>query len=200
MPMFRRLGRAATIAAATSVVLLGSAGAASAQSLTLHDARHDVWSGSSVDDPATFRPAPSQKGGDVWWARVAYGKRSVVLTEKYADLARRGSGDLYALRLRTNRGLRRIVEVQAFPHGWAGSLAMYIPGGRSVTCDGAAEHLDYAGNVLRISVPADCLHNPRWVQFTAASGHITRDNVWLVDNPHNTKASYDGWSRRVRKG
>ena len=195
-----KLRRAATVAAATSVVLLGGVGAASAQTLTLRDAHHDVWAGTSVNDPASSTPARHRTAGDVRWARLRYGPHRVVLTEKYADLARRGSGDLYALRLRTDRGLRRIIEVQAFPHSWGGALGTYTPRGRSVTCDGAAEHIDYTRNLLRVSVPASCLRAPRWVRFTTMSGHITRGNVWLLDNPHNTEASYDGWSVRVRKG
>ena len=196
----RRIGRRAVVTAvATSVVLLGGATAAQAQTLTLHDSRHDVWSGSASDRLADYQPAPHQQAGDVVMARVRYGPHNVVLTERFVRLGRNGDGDIYGFRLRTQARLHRTIQVQAFRGSWAGTVSMRRPNGQLVSCDGLHEHVDYARDLVQVRVPATCLHDPRWVQFSAVSAHITREDRWLVDNPHNDRASHRGWSARVRR-
>jgi hypothetical protein len=190
--------RLVAIAAATSVVLLGSAAAAQAETLTVHDGRHDVWAGAAADGLAAYQPAPHQRSGDVLMARLRYGPHNLVLTQRFVRLARNGDGDIYGFRLRTETRMHRMIQVQAFRSGWAGSVAMTRPNGRLVACDGLAEDIDYAHDLVRVVLPTSCLRDPSWVQFAALSAHITRDDRWLVDNPHDDQASFRGWSARVR--
>ena len=195
----RRIRRCAVaIAVTTSVVLLGSA-TAQAQTLTVRDGRHDVWAGAASDRLADFTPSPHQRAGDVVMARLRYGPHNVVLTQRFVRLARNGDGDVFGFRLRTQSRVHRMIQVQAFPGGWAGSVSMRRPNGRAVSCDGLREHIDYARDQVQVIVPESCLRDPRWVQFSALSAHITRADRWLVDNPHNDQATFRDWSARVRR-
>jgi hypothetical protein len=195
-----RFRRAATIAAATSVVLFGTAAAASAQTLSLRDAHHDVWK--STDGGKTFTAAPRQSAADVTKATLRYRGKNVVFTEHFVNLRQRDAGDVYTLGLRTNTGLRRLVLVEAVQSNWPGTVWMDRPTDLSkpVPCDGLTEHIGYPRDLVRVVVPASCLKNPRAVQFTEANIHIKSPTVWFADNPMNTQAKPHSWSAPVRKG
>ena len=197
MSTFRR---AATIAAATSVVLLGTAAAASAQTVTLRDAHHDVWK--STDSAQTFTAVPKQAAADVTKASLSYDGKTVVFTEHFVNLRKADLGDVYTLGLRTDTGLRRVAVVRVIRPEWAGTAWMAKPSNATqpLPCSGLAEHLAYGRDTLRIAVPASCLKNPRWVQFTEENIHIKSSTLWYVDNPMNGQAKPRSWSPQVHKG
>jgi len=193
--------RTFTTAIASSVVLLGVAGAASAQGLRIRDAQHDMWAGAASDQPSAFRAAPHRTTGDVVSVRLRHGTRNVVITEKFARLDRSGLGDLYGFELRTDERVWRDVQVEAYRHsGWNPTLSMVRRNGRSVTCNGLTARIDYATDLVRLQVPRRCLGQPRWVQLSAVDAHITFNDTWVVDNPHNAEASFNGWSAQVATG
>lgn len=192
-----RFRRAATIAAATSVVLLGTAAAASAQTLTLRDARHDVWK--TTDAGQTFTAAPNATRADVTKVRASYAGKNLVITQHFARLDKVDSGDVYTIALRTSAHLRRLVFVQAVNVNWSGTAWMDNARKKPVACK-VGEHIDYALNTVRVSVPATCLKSPRWVQFTAFDLHIASSTLFYGDNPMNTQAEPKAWSPRVHKG
>lgn len=191
-----RFRRAATIAAATSVVLLGTAAAASAQTLSLRDARHDVW---KTTDGQTFTAAPTVNRADVTKVGARYSRKNLVITQHFTKLDKVGSGDVYTIALRTNAHLRRLVFVQAVNVNWAGHAWMDNARKKPVACT-VGEHISYARNTVRVSVPATCLKSPRWVQFTAFDLHIASTNLFYGDNPMNTQAEPKAWSPRLHKG
>lgn len=192
--------RTFTTAVATSVVLLGVAGAASAQGLRIRDAQHDMWAGAASDQPSQLHAAPHRATGDALSVRLRHGPQNVVVTERFARLDRSGQGDLYGFRLRTDGRVWRDVQVEAYRRSsWAGTLSMFRRNGRSVTCDGLTARIDYGNDLLRLKVPRHCLGDPQWVQLSAVDAHITLHDTWVVDNPHNDEASYRGWSPRVAR-
>ncbi len=198
--MNRSRPRLATIALATSAVLLGGAGAASAQTLTLRDPHHDMWK--TTDAGKTFTATPKQTDGDVLRATLSYGGRNIVLTEHFAQLRKVDAGDVYTLGLRTNTHLRRLVFVEAVRTNWAGMTWMDRPSNLSkpVSCDGLKEHIAYPRRLVRVVVPASCLNNPRWVQFTTINMHIKSSSLMYADNPLNTQGKPHGWSAQVHRG
>ena len=193
--------RTFTTAIATSVVLLGVAGAASAEGLSIRDAQHDMWAGAASDQPSQFRAAPHRSTGDVLSVRLRHGARNVVITERFARLDRSGLGDLYGFKLRTDERVWRQVQVEAYRRsGWGGTLSMFRRNGRSVTCNRLVAQIDYGNNLVRVRVPRRCLGDPQWVQLSAMDAHITLNDTWVVDNPFNAEASFNGWSARVATG
>lgn len=192
-----RFRRAATIAAATSVVLLGTAAAASAQTLTLRDARHDVWK--TTDAGQTFSAAPDAARADVTKVRASFTRQNLVITQHFAKLDKVDSGDVYTIALRTDAHLRRLVFVQAVNVNWSGTAWMDNARKKPVACT-VGERINYALNTVRVTVPATCLKSPRWVQFTAFDLHIASSTLFYGDNPMNTQAEPKAWSPQVHRG
>ena len=52
----------------------------------------------------------------------------------------------------------------------------------NVPCDGISSKVDQAKNTLRISVAADCINRPRWVQMGLLYYVHPRKNVYLADD------------------
>jgi hypothetical protein len=189
--------RTAAVAVATSVALLAGAGAASAQTLTLRDARHDVWQTS--DAGHTFTAAPGNARGDVTKVRASYAGKNLVVTQHFTKLDKVDSGDVYTIALRTNTHLRRVVFVAAEKVDWRGHAWLDNAHKTRVSCQ-VGERINYVTDTVRVSVPATCLKSPRWVQFTAFNLHIVSQDQFLADNPMNTQAQPKAWSPRVHRG
>lgn len=193
--------RTSTTAIATSVVLLGLAGAASGQGLRIRDTQHDMWAGSASQQPSEFKAAPRRTTGDITSVSLRHGTRNVVITERFARLDRSGLGDIFGFTLRTDARMLRNIQVETYRRtGWTGSLSMFRRNGRSVSCDRLAGQIDYGNDLVRVRVPRGCLGDPGWVRLSATDAHITLNDSWVVDNPFNAEASFTGWSPRVTSG
>jgi len=201
IPVRTAIRRTSTTAIATSVVLLGLAGAASAQGLGIRDTQHDMWAGSASQEPSEFAAAPRRTTGDVTSVSLRHGTRNVVITERFARLDRSGLGDIYGFTLRTDARMRRDIQVETYRRtGWTGTLSMFRRDGSSVSCDRLTAAIDYGNDLVRVQVPRGCLGVPGWVQLSATDAHITLNDSWVVDNPFNAEASFTGWSPRAASG
>jgi len=194
MTVATRRTAAVAVCAATALALF--APAAHAQELTRSDGTGDVW----VSSGAGFTRAPGSKHADVIWVQIRHGATRVVLTAKLAELTKQGAEVGLIGQFRTNTGLRR----DAMLTGQVGNRSGYVEfrnlTGKLLTCD-IARKIDYAANTMMMSVPRSCLNNPSYVEFRSQNSWVTStyEQVY-VDNPHNAKAEFTGWSNRVALG
>jgi hypothetical protein len=198
------LVRAALVVAAALVVptgvLVAPAGAAT---LSIGDATGDTYLGhyDEASDTTTYEPAGSQVNVDLANVVVKHTSRVVVAKASYADLTRSGQQFMYALRLRTNEGLKRDVNVDTLFTGPQGGVTLSKPNGNEVSCRGLSHDIDYAADTVTVKVPRGCLSEPRWVEaFTAAIGFSDTGDFY-VDHGHMAGMQEKVvWSDRIRKG
>jgi hypothetical protein len=199
--MKMRLLRAALVG--TVVALVVPAGTASAATLSIGDATDDTFLGQydEASDTTTYAPAGSQRNVDLEKVVVKHTARSVVAKASYTDLARSGHQFMYALRLRTNEGVKRDVNVDTLFSGWKGNVTLSKPNGNEVRCRGLSHAIDYAADTVRVTVPRRCLSAPRWVQaFTAAIG-FSETGDFYIDHGHRADmVEKVTWSARIRRG
>lgn len=199
MPLLR-----AALLTSTLAAVLVPAGAASAASFTVADATGDTWALDMSSNSETYVPAGSQVNVDVARTVIRHGAGRLVVTSTYADLKRSGNRSLLAVRLRTNEGVKREVDVETLSRpGWGGDHHFSKPSGREVACRGLAHEIDYVANTVRVVVPTACLSRPRWVQASIGTFGMSEDqqdsNIY-VDNGHDETSNDPGWSAKVRKG
>ncbi len=118
---------------------------------------------------------------------------------KLLRLRREGANVAMAMRIRTNDGTYREVQLQAGRRiGWRGQVSMNGRRGAPVECS-AARQIDYATDVMALRIPRSCLNNPRWVQMTLVSVFLG-GRQFLADNPHNNHMRINLWTARIRRG
>jgi hypothetical protein len=195
------LRRTALTLALAAGLALGTAGAASAQSLTINDARGDVKAFDMDTDEPTA--TTGTVNGDALRTVLRHADRQVFVRVKFADLRRTGDGRADFVRVVTNEGVRRDIWVSAGPGMWRGQAQMTRPNGRSVACK-VAHRIDYDTNVTTVSFPRSCVSDPRWVQLGVGSTWVNQTaNEYYADdallsgriNPETLRLS-----PRIRRG
>lgn len=169
--------------------------AAQAQELTLSDGTRDVWV-SSTDSPG-FTHVDSSKHADIRWVQVRHGATGVVLTAKLVELTKQGAEVAFFVQFRTNTGLRRDARLSGRLGDRSGSVTFTSRTGQPLKCT-IAHKIDYAANTMMVSVPRGCLNSPRYVEFRSETSWMN-DSTYkvFIDNPHNAKAEFTGWSNHV---
>ena len=198
MPLFR----AALVTSTLAAVLLPVA--ASAASLRIDDATGDTYVGmyDESTDTTTYEPAGSQVNVDLDDVVVKHTARVVRAKATYVDLRRAGDNAImYLLQIRTNEGLKRDVMVETFMSSKRGSVMFSKPNGREVKCGGLDHGIDYAADTITVSVPRQCLSNPRYVEaFTVGAG-LSESGEQYIDHGHMAAMKEKVvWSERVRRG
>ncbi|MGN6577260.1 MAG: hypothetical protein ACTHKG_16425 [Nocardioides sp.] len=201
MPLVRA---ALVVSAAALLVPAGALAApAGAATLSIGDATGDTYLGhyDEASDTTTYEPAGWQVNVDLEKVVVKHKGRVVVAKASYTDLVRSGQQFMYALRLRTNEGLKRDVNVDTMFTGPKGEVSLSRPNGNEVTCRGLSHDIDYAADTVTVRVPRSCLSAPRWVQvFTAAIGFSDTGDFY-IDHGHMADMKEKVvWSDRIRKG
>ncbi len=197
MPLFR----AALVVSAAALVV--PTGAAAAATLSIGDATGDTFLGQydEASDTTTYEPAGAQGNVDLEKVVVKHKGRVIVAKASYTELARSGHQFMYALRLRTNEGLKRDVNVDTLFSGWKGEVTLARPNGNEVTCRGLSHAIDYAADTVTVKVPRSCLSAPRWVQvFTAAIGFSDSGDFYIDHGHMSGMKEKVVWSDRIRKG
>jgi hypothetical protein len=171
-------------------LVLAPAGAASAQTVLHHDAQGDVRQFTDSSS-STSVPAPTIRNGDVKGVRFTHGSTRVSVRIVFVDLQRAGAfrGDF--VRIVTNEGLRRELDLYAAPGAWAGKAELDRPDGNRVRCS-ISRSIDYTANTVSLSFPRSCISKPRWVRLGIGSFWATSDSTGttyaddvLMDNAIN---------------
>jgi hypothetical protein len=196
-----------TLAVAAGLTI-GAAGPASAETLTVRDARGDVMSfkmSDMGDDPEaepqmTLRP--NVANGDVLRTVFRHTSDRVAVRVTFAELKRAGEfrGDF--VRVVTNEGVRRNVSIYAGRGMWKGEAEMTRPNDTTVRC--AVRHkIDYDTNVVTVSFPRTCVSNPRWVRLGLGSMWVRSDMEEFFMDDAQLKAEVKDdlkLSPRIRRG
>lgn len=199
MPLFR----AALTTAVAVVVALPAA--ASAASLTIDDATGDTYLATydEATDTESFEPAGSQVNVDLDKTVVKHKSGAVVVKAKYAELKRDDKVIFFGVELRTDEGLKRETGVFTFARAKGDSYMATGSGMKDVKCPGLAHEIDYAADLLSLTIPRSCLSRPKWVQARVGSVGLedSQSNDAYVDNGHNaTSNEPKTWSDKVRRG
>lgn len=196
------LGRTALTLALAAGLTFTTAGTASAEGLTVRDARGDV----QAHDMQTEEPT-GQAGvanGDIVRTVMRHNDRRISVRIKYVDLRKKvGDGRVDVVRVVTNEGVRRDAHVFAGPGMWRGEAGMSRPNGNPVDC-GVKHKIDYDKNVTTLSFPRRCVSNPRWVRLgVGAMWMKSQASVYYADDAQidgRVKANSLELSKRLRRG
>ena len=188
--------RLAAVAAALALPLV--AVSAAAEEVTVRDARGDmirVQEGGS--DP---QPAPGATVGDVVRTTFQHTDRHVVVRTKLVALKR--TGRRFTVWVDVQNGARRtwFVGVEATRRDRDGHTILITSRGDDVRC--AVQHrINYADDVVRVSVPRRCLGLPRVMRFRLLTEHVRRswDYAWL-DNGLAVAMGDRHWTRWLGRG
>jgi hypothetical protein len=192
--------RARAVAVLTAVLLVVgvTAGAATADEQVLRDPAGDMWRTQFAGGTAE---APQMRLGDVRRAVFRHGRPDIVVRQRFTELRRAGRYAQYTVRLQSGSGQYREVVVSAAPRSWRGTVAVFNRRDR-VGCE-ATHRIDYAANTVVMTVPRSCLGDPERVRGAAANSWAhQRDDEFLSDNPHHTRAVVRArtWSRWLPVG
>ena len=190
--MLRRL--VVPILAAVTLTLVAPM-TAQAATLTLVDERGDVH---RVANDGSFVLAEGERRADILRTGIQHTDRALVVRTKLLRLLREGRSVAMAMRIRTNDGTYREVQLEAGRRiGWRGRVSM---NGRRAAVECRTGHnINYATDVMALRIPRSCLGNPRWVQMTLVSVFVG-GRQFLADNPHNNAMRINGWTARIRRG
>jgi hypothetical protein len=186
-------------AAAAAALALAPLGAATAQTYHHSDPAKDVASQPVDSTTNASTPAPTTKDPDIVRMTVRHTRQRVNTTVRLRDLARTGSMAMVGLRVRTNEHVHRELDVFSGPGQWGGQ-AMFSSPTKSVTCKGVRHHLDYATNVITLSIPSSCLSNPRWVQVGIGAVKLDGKTAYGDDAQSTKMANSLHWSPRIHRG
>lgn len=160
--MTSSLGRTISTLALAAGLSVATAGTAAAEELTVTDGRGDVQVLDMTADGWTA--APGVKNGDVSRAVLRHDDRRIAVRVKFRDLARKGSMSGHVVRVVTDEGVKRDVNIFAGPGMWGGEAMMSRPSGQEVACQ-VAHKIAYGTNLVTLSFPRTCISDPRWVRL-----------------------------------
>jgi hypothetical protein len=181
---------------AATTLSLGATMTAQAATLDLVDERGDVH---TFAEDGSFVLVEGEERADILRTHLEHTDRAFVVRTKLLRLAREGRDLAMSMRIRTNDGTYRELQLEANRRlGWRGQVSMNNRRGAAVECR-AAHNINYATDVMAVRIPRSCLNNPRWVQMTMVSIVIGRRRL-LVDNPHNDRMRINVWTSRIRRG
>lgn len=186
--------RALAVLTAGLLLLAMSAGAASAREVLLRDPAGDMWRRDLYG--GTFE-APNSHVGDVRRALFRHDKRNIVVRQRFVDLRRTGDYAQYVVRIESASGTYREVRVEASQRSWAGKSRVFNGAGARVECK-VTHDVDYAANVVVMSMARTCIGTPGAIRATASNYRSDANHHFLMDNPHNSNPSVQGWTRWLR--
>lgn len=195
------LGRTALTLALAAGLTFTTAGTAAAEGLTVRDARGDVQARDMETDEPTGQAGVAN--GDIVRTVMRHNDSRISVRIKYVDLRKAGDGRGDVVRVVTNEGVRRDVQVFAAPGMWRGDAGMSRPNGNPVDC-GVTHKINYDKNVTTLSFPRTCVSNPRWVQLGVGAMWMKfQASVYYADDAQldgRVKANSLELSKRLRRG
>jgi hypothetical protein len=195
-----RVAAAATLTiAATTALVVATAGTAYAQELSYADTASDVHAFQPDNSTVLIGDVVNT---DVTTVTVDHRNKRLKATYRYTDLDRTGQGFVALLHLRTSDRVRFNVLVVAGTASWRGVHALETWNGKELECGSLRHSIDYDTNVVKVSLENKCLKKPRWVQVAleAASIQDDPDVVYIDDAQHPDIPDAGTWSRKIRRG
>lgn len=161
------------------------------------DERGDVR---RIDANGRWVLAEGERRADILSTRIMHTDRALVVTTTVDRLAREGRQLGMVMRIRTNDGIGRFVQLEAGRRiGWRGETIIGNRRGAEVQCR-TSHTIDYANDVMVVRIPSSCLGSPRWVQATLVTVFFG-GRTFLADNPHSSTMRLKGvWTSRIRRG
>ena len=172
-------------------------GAAQARTVTDTDDVKDV---SRLVDPAAndFEAAPRHRLNDVKSTDIIHTSEKVGAELTLAQLSKT---DVlrWGVEITSSKGEVRQATLFARKGNWSGELSVHDPeSGEGVEC--GRHDIDYADDVVRITLPKDCIGAGRWMRFRVIAVHSTPrifiDDA-LLDRPLKDSDKMPVLSRRV---
>lgn len=190
------MNRLVLAAVATAAVTVVGAQPSYAESVTVRDARGDMWKieeGSHEPDRA-----PGARLGDLVRTTARHGTTALVVRARFAELQRTGRRLTLWVELRDDTGRRTHLGVRATRRDRSGETILMTGRGRDIACD-VDHRIDYRGDRIRVRVPRQCLGDPRTVRLRVASEQVRRSwaYAWL-DNGLGDSMEDRSWTEALR--
>lgn len=179
------------------------------------DATGDVWEVLRDNEgyQVGWGHAGSPDNADVIATDARHGKRQIVFTVHFADLARGPQHNPFLTQERMVFDHGRGVTAEVYTtQGWHGRSFLFssVTGNR-VRCPHLRHKIDYSAGTVKVWVPRSCVHRPRWVrysmvQWTLGGGSTTTlaDDHDYFDNglnpTHHRRVNDANLSDRLRRG
>ncbi len=141
------------------------------------------------DDREAVNSAPRNTITDIITTTVDHGADAVTIDVAFADLRPRQYLDLSAYVTTDSTGSSLPAQVTALTYLGESSIDVYEGDGSS-RCAAATVALDYDTDTVTLSVPRECLGEPRWIEadvraatmrYDQATGGPSSDAVWEDD-------------------
>jgi hypothetical protein len=192
--------RVASVLFGGAVVVLGLAAPASAGSETVRDARHDVLSGAYFSDVPPTRHEPTRRLGDIVRTRVTLGA-DLVVTTKFRSLDAGVAEQEYDWSIATSEDDFAWYAVLSVAQGTTDEHFVLVdPVANQPDC-GKAD-VDRRARTVTLTIPADCLGNPRWVRIANGALYAIEGQRAYYDDARRDGGVRHGWKLgpRVKAG
>lgn len=184
----------ASLAAGTaSIALVDTARQADprpvASTVVLLDGPGDVWRSSESTSGFTLAPRPD---ADVLRAKIAIGADALHVKLSFDNL-RRAATQWYRATVRTADASYWYV-LEAKTGHWSGRMYRDVEG-EWVRDTTVGHSIDYAGDVVKLTIPYSSVGNPAWVQVRLRNDlGLPNGGTFFADNPgtHGELASFSG--------
>jgi hypothetical protein len=184
--MRKTLTAAFTAAVLGAMPFAGTAAAAAAPTpeeplhgVQLVDPTGDVWKDATTT--TTSRPS-----ADVIGARVFHGVHNLHVTMAFTDL-KRLNPQTYTVLVKSGAA-NRIIKLKAMPGKWQGYVVLKTLDGDRLAFPGLTRTIDYADNVVKMSIPRALLHNPNGVRVQLSNTMFGAGGSTFTDHPFGTTA------------
>jgi len=194
--------KAALLTTTVAVAILAPAGAASAASVTLDDAKGDTWEEIQTGEAPTYVKQGSRANVDVNKTVVNHLSRKLHFTVKYHTLKSSGTRFGLVQRMNFDEGDSMFLGLETFG-SWKGDLQLFTgENNDEVDCEGAEHDIDYAADRIEITIPRSCLGAPKWVKvggYSFGSVPDGDDFLYVYDNTLKSGHSMYGSSDRITR-
>lgn len=195
----RRSIRLVVAALMAAGLVAAAPGVAQAKALTDDDAAKDVVKAESEE--GSFTPVPRRRLNDVMSTKLSHTSDKVAVRMEVAELTKTDALR-WLVSIFPSKGDARAVTLDAQDGSWSGRLSVVDPEtDESVDCGNHT--IDYKADVVRISLPRDCVGKGRWVRFQVGALTATEDAMYgddaILDRPIEDGTSEWTSSARVYK-
>jgi hypothetical protein len=192
--------RVASYVAVGTIVAVGLAAPASADAERVRDASHDVVSGEYFSDLPPTRHEPGRRLGDIVRTRVTLGTELVVTT-KYRGLDAGIAEQEYDWFIVTSEDNSPWYAVLSVPQGSNDEHFLLADAEANQPQCGHGD-LDRRHRKVTLTIPTDCLGNPRWVRIANGAMYAVEGQRAYYDDARRDGGVRHGWrfGPKVRAG